>query len=183
MSLGIKYIMKTLLCTVLLLATTLWGQIRVATVTDETTPSSKSVMLALRSKIGSHPKLFTIVDTKDSELSLIVTADCIPQKQKADPVNCFYTSQFAGGTTKTFMGGGIYETATAEEAADDLLAAIAQDAVERWSGMVHANAIENLEACLTLTQSSCKVPDSLVPELKVKIINMSQYFQRGGLKK
>jgi hypothetical protein len=175
--------MKALLCTVLVLATSLWGQIRVATITDETTPSSRSVMLALRSKISSHPKQFTLVDTKDSELSLIVTADCIPQKQKADPFSCFYTSQFAGGTTKTFMGGGIYQAATAEEAADNFLAAIAQDIVERWDGMVRANAIENLEACLTLTQSSCKVPGSLVPQLKVKIINMSQYFQHGGLKK
>jgi len=49
--------------------------------------------------------------------------------------------------------------------------------------MVRANAIENLEACLTLTQSSCKVPDSLVPELKTNVINLSQYFQKGGLKK
>src|ERR1700746_4049841 len=72
---------------------------------------------------------------------------------------------------------------TAEAAADNFLAAIAQDIVERWDGMVRANAIENLEACLMLTQPSCKVPDSLVPELKVKMINMSQYFQHGNLKK
>lgn len=176
--------MKTLLCTVLLLITTsLWGQIKVATITDETTPSSKAVMLALRSKIASHPKQFTLLDAKDSELNLIVTADCMPQKQKTDRFTCFYTSALAGGTTKTFMGGGIYEAATAEEAADNFLAAIAQDIAERWNGIVRANAIENLEACLMLTQSSCKVPDSLVPELKEKIINMSQYFQHGGLKK
>jgi len=124
------------------------GQIRVSTITDETTPSSKAVMLALRCGISSHPKQFTLVDTKDSELSLIVTADCIPQKQKTDPFTCFYTSQFAGGTTKTFMGGGIYEAATSEAAADNFMAAIAQDIVERWDGMVRANAIENLEACL-----------------------------------
>lgn len=56
--------MKTLLCTVLLLATSLRGQISVATITDETTPSSKAVMLALRSKIGSHPKQFTSRDRR-----------------------------------------------------------------------------------------------------------------------
>jgi hypothetical protein len=67
--------------------------------------------------------------------------------------------------------------------ADNFLASVAQDIVERWNGMVRANAVENLEACLMLTQSSCKVPDSLVPELKSKIINMSQYLQHGGLKK
>lgn len=175
--------METLFCTVLLLGTSLWGQIKVATITDETTPSSKAVMLALRSKIASHPKQFTLVDTKDSELSLVVTADCIPQKQKMDPFTCFYTSAYAGGTTKTFMGGGIYEAATADNVADNFLSSVAQDIVERWDGMVRANAVENLEACLMLTQSSCKVPDSLVPELKLKIINMSQYLQHGGLKK
>ncbi len=81
------------------------------------------------------------------------------------------------------MGGGIYEAAKAEVAADNFLAAIAEDFVERWNGMVRANAVENLEACLMLTQSNCKVPDFLVSELKVKIINMSQYLQHGGLKK
>jgi hypothetical protein len=175
--------MKTSLCIVFLLTTSLWGQIKVATITDVTTPSSKAVMLAFRSKISSHPKQFTIVDTKDSELSLIVQADCMPQKQKTDPFTCFYTSEYAGGTTKTFMGGGIYEAATADMVADNFLASVAQDIVERWNGMIRANAVENLEACLMLTQSSCKVPDPLVPELKSKIINMSQYLQHGGLKK
>jgi hypothetical protein len=168
---------------VLLTSSAVWGQIKVATITDETTSSSKAVMAALRSKMASHPKQFTLVDSKDSELSLIVQADCIPQKQKTDPFTCFYTSEYAGGTTKTFMGGGIYEAATADIVADDFLASVAQDIVERWNGMVRANAIENLEACLMLTQSSCKVPDSLVPDLNAKIINMSQYLQKGGLKK
>jgi hypothetical protein len=49
--------------------------------------------------------------------------------------------------------------------------------------MVRANAVENLEACLMLTQSSCKVPDPLESKLKAKIINLSQYLQKGGLKK
>jgi hypothetical protein len=48
---------------------------------------------------------------------------------------------------------------------------------------VRANAIENFEASLLLTQSSCKVPNPLVAELKVKIINLSQYLEHGGLKK
>ena len=39
-----------------------WGQISVATITDETTPSSKAVMFTLRFKIGSHPKQFKLVD-------------------------------------------------------------------------------------------------------------------------
>lgn len=81
------------------------------------------------------------------------------------------------------MGGGIVSGATSDEVADNFLASIAQDVSERWTDMIRANLIESLEACLFLTQSSCKVPDSLVPELKTKIINLSQYLQKGGLKK
>src|SRR5262249_2363042 len=161
-----------------------WSQIiRVATISDETNPSSKVVMNNLRTKFSSHPKQFALVSTGDSELRLLVTADCVPQKQKTDQFVCFYTSEYAGGTTKTFMGGGIYVATTADEMADEFLSSIAQDIVERWNGMVRANAIENLEACLMLTQSSCKVPDSLVRDLHTKVINLSQYFQQGGLKK
>ena len=110
-------------------------------------------------------------------------ADCLPQKKKADPFVCFYTSHYAGGTSKTFMGGGIYAAATSDEVADNFLISIAQDVVERWNEIVRSNAIEGLESCLFLTQSSCKVPETLVPELKTKVINLSQYLQKGGLKK
>lgn len=140
-------------------------------------------MTDLRSKISRLPKLFALVSNEDTEQRLILTADCLPQKQKTDPFVCFYTSHYAGGTSKTFMGGGIYSAATSEEVAVNFLGAIAQDVVERWSEMVRANAIESLESCLFLTQSSCKVPETLAPELKIKIINLSQYLQKGGLKK
>jgi hypothetical protein len=176
--------MKILLCTILLLTMSLWGQIRTATITDESDPASKTVMTALRSRISSHPKQFTLVDSKDLDTAgLVIQADCLTQKQKTDAFVCYYTSHYFGGKLQTFMGGGIYGSTTPDDVADNFLASIAQDIVERWNDMVRANAIENLEACLMLTQSSCKVPDSLVPELKVKIINMSQYFQHGALKK
>jgi hypothetical protein len=84
---------------------------------------------------------------------------------------------------KRFIGGGIYVGATSNEVADNFLVSIAQDIAERWKDMIRANAIENLDACLLLTQSSCKVPEPLESELKTKIINLSQYLQRGGLKK
>jgi hypothetical protein len=117
--------MKPCACVaVLFLATAVWAQVRVATITDENTPSSKAVVTALRSKIASHPKQFTLVDSKDPEVSLLVTLDCIPQKQKTDQFDCFYTTSYAGGTTKSFMGGGIYESPTADVAADNFLAAI-----------------------------------------------------------
>jgi hypothetical protein len=177
---------KTIASTfVLLLASTsVWSQIKVATIIDESTPSSKAVMTDLRSKIGSHPKQFTLVSsTKDSDPGVVITVDCLPQKEKTGAFACYYTSHYVGLTSKIFMGGGIYLAATSDEVADSFLASIAQDVAERWKGMVRANEIESLEACLFLTQSSCKVPESLEPELKTKIINLSQYLQRGGLKK
>ena len=116
-----------------------WSQIKVSTVTDESTPSSKAVMTDLRSKISSHPKQFTLVSSKDSDQGLIVTADCLPQKQKTDSFVCFYTSHYAGGTSKTFMGGGIYAAASSDEVADNFLASIAQDVVERWNEIVRSS--------------------------------------------
>ena len=172
-----------LLLTVVFVSVSAWSQIKVATITNETEPSSKATMSSLRAKVAEHPKQFTLVDTHDPNLSLLVTADCIPRKAKTEEFVCFYTSSYAGGATKTFMGGGIYAGDTADVVADNFLSSIAQDIVERWNGMVRDNAVENLEACLVLTQSSCKVPDSLVTELKMKIINLSQYMQHGGLKK
>lgn len=160
-----------------------WGQIKVSTITDETTPSSKAVMTDLRAKIGSQPKLFTLMSAKDFDNGLVIMADCLPQKQKTDAFACFYTSHYAGLASKTFMGGGIYVGATSDSVAANFLGSIAQDITERWKEMNRANLIESLEACLFLTQSSCKVPDVLEPELKTKVINLSQYFQKGGLKK
>jgi hypothetical protein len=164
-------------------STPAWSQIKVSTITDESTPSSKAVMTDLRSKIGSQPKLFTLMSTKDFDNGLVIMADCLPQKQKADAFACFYTTHYAGAASKTFMGGGIYAGTTSDEVAANFLVSIAQDIAERWKDMNRANAIENLEACLFLTQSSCKVPEPLEPELKTKIVNLSQYLQRGGLKK
>jgi len=48
---------------------------------------------------------------------------------------------------------------------------------------MRANAIEMLESCLFLTQSSCAVPEALVPELHTRVLNLSQYLQKRGLKK
>jgi hypothetical protein len=160
-----------------------WSQIKVLTIADESTLSSKSVMTDLRSKISNQPKLFTLVSAKDFEYGLVIMADCMAQKQKTDAFVCSYTTHYAGAASKTFIGGGIYVGATSNEVADNFLVSIAQDIAERWKDMIRANAIENLDACLLLTQSSCKVPEPLESELKTKIINLSQYLQRGGLKK
>jgi hypothetical protein len=100
-----------------------------------------------------------------------------------DPYSCFYTTHYAGGTSKTFMGGGIYVGKTAGDIADNFVSAVAQDIVERWASTIRNNAVETLESCLFLTQSSCAVPKPLAAELKVKVLNLSQYLQRGALKK
>src|SRR5215472_1089383 len=172
--------MRRIISIVVLLftATAGWSQITISTVTDETTPSSKVVMTALRSKLSSHPAQFTLVSNKDAEQGLVITADCLPQKEKTEPVVCFYTAHYAGGSSKTFMGGGIYSGATSDEVADDFIASIAQDVVERWNGVIRDNATESLESCLFLTQSSCKVPNMLTAELTANVINLSQYLQK-----
>lgn len=158
------------------------SQIKVSVITDDSTESSKAVMTELRSKLASHPKQFVLVTNNDPNSGLIIMEECMPRKPNED-FSCFYTSHYMGLAGKTFMGGGMYITSTSGDMADDLLAAIAEDIVERWNGTVRDNAVESLQACLFLTQSSCKVPDQLESELKSKTINLSQYLQRGGLKK
>jgi len=170
-------------CALLATSAPAWSQIKISTITDETTPSSKAVMADFRQKISSHPKQFALVSNKDSDQSLIVQIDCMPQTQSTAPYVCYYISHYSGGSSKTLMGGGIDIRATASEMADNILVSVAQDITERWKEIVRSNAIESLEACLFLTQSSCKVPGKLTAELKANVINLSQYLQKGGLKK
>jgi len=133
------------LAILLLGSTTVWSQIKVSTISDVTDSAWKAIMMALRSKIVEHPKQFTLVDSKDTELSLLVTSDCILRIQKTESFACFYTTSYAGETTKTFMGGGIYAASTADEVADNFLASAAQNIVERWNQMVRDNAVDHLE--------------------------------------
>lgn len=156
--------------------------IKVSTITNTAEPSSGEVMKLFRQKIGSHEDLFKVVDNSDPSIGLLVTEECM-SRQSTELYVCFYTTHYVGGTAKTFMGGGIYIGKTAADIADNFVTAVAQDIVERWEKITRTNAIEMLEACLFLTQSSCAIPDRLVPELKMKILNLSQYMQKGGLKK
>src|SRR5579872_4111391 len=66
----------------LLLAAPCFGQIKVSTITDETTESSKSVMTALRTKLASHPKAFTLTSNDDAGPALLITADCMARTGK-----------------------------------------------------------------------------------------------------
>jgi hypothetical protein len=157
-----------------------WSQVKIFTVTDQTDPTSNAVMADLRSKLSSYPKLFTLTSGQDA--NLIVHADCLP-RIPTELFVCYYTTHYVGGSSKTFMGGGIYSAATSSIAADNILVAIGQDVAERWKDTIRSNAIESLESCLFLTQSSCKVPAPLTAELKTNVINLSQYLQKGGLKR
>ena len=136
-----------------------------------------------RQRVASHPNLFALVSNQDPSLGLLFTADCMHRETPHDAYVCFYTSHYAGGASKTFMGGGIYTSKSADDLADSLLSSVAQDIAERWNDIMRDNAIEMLESCLFLTQSSCAVPEVLRPELKSKVLNLSQYLQKGGLKK
>lgn len=156
------------------------AQIKIFTVTDETTPASAEVMKSLRQELSAHPKQFQLVGQANPDL--IVQADCIP-RQTTEPYVCFYTANYAGTVSKTMLGGGIYAAKTSANVALNFLSSIAQDIAERWNSTIRSNAIDTLESCLFLTQSSCAVPATLVPELKVKTLNLSQYLQKGGLKK
>jgi hypothetical protein len=68
-----------------------WGQIKVSTIVDASVESSQMVMTDLRSKLAAHPKQFTLVSNKDSEVGLVVMVSCFQRNQKADPFVCFYT--------------------------------------------------------------------------------------------
>lgn len=157
--------------------------IKMSTVTDGSEPASAEMMKLFRQKIGAHPNLFTLLNNDDASVGLLFTADCMPRQTTNESFVCFYTTHYVGGTSKTFMGGGVYVAKTASDVADNFVSSVAQDIVERWNQIRRTNAIEELESCLFLTQSSCAVPEILAPELKTKVLNLSQYMQRGGLKK
>lgn len=186
MGMGVTRMGKNLLivAVLILLPTLSYGAepIRISTITNTGDPSSVEVMKLFRQRIGSHEALFKLVDNSDPSVGLLFTEDCMP-RQTTEPYVCFYTTHYAGGTNKTFMGGGIYSAKTASDIADNFVSSVAQDIVERWDEMLRTNAIEMFESCLFLTQSSCAVPERLQGELKAKILNMSQYMQKGGLKK
>ena len=110
-----------------------------------------------------------------------VVADCY-KEPTSEPYSCFYASSKLHGITQSFLGGAIVVKKTAEEAATALFASILQDVVERWNSTDRRMLIGELETCLALTETSCAVPTPLIPELKVKSINLSQYMRSGGLK-
>jgi hypothetical protein len=155
--------------------------IMVSTVTAGS-PASAEMMKLFRDKVAEHPNLFKLVSNEDLSTGIIFQADCLPRNSK-DAYVCFYTLHYSNGTTKTFMGGGVNAVKTANEMADGFLASVAQDIYESMDHAIHVTAVETLEACLFLTQTDCAIPKVLSSEFKVKTLNLSQYLQRGGVKK
>jgi hypothetical protein len=156
--------------------------VKVYTVTNTSDSTSVEVMKVIRQILGEYGKLFQI-SADGASTDFVFQSDCMTRGSESDAYACFYTLHYAGPGGKTFMGGGIYVAKTADETAHALVSGLAQDIAENANNAMRSNAIEGLEACLFLTQSSCAVPNLLTPELKVKTINLSQYLQRGGLKK
>ncbi len=166
----------------LLLGTTASAQtapVKIRVVYDTTDASSSVVAPLLIQKIAAQPKFFTVVNGDEKNMSII--ADCY-RGSANDPYSCFYTAHKLHGITESFLGGAIVVKKSAEEAATALFASILQDVAERWNSTERRMLIGELETCLALTESSCAVPEPLVPELKAKSINLSQYARSRGLK-
>ena len=165
---------------ILLLVTTASAQtapIKVRILYDMTYTTSSAVAPLLIRKIAAQPTLFTVVNSNERNLSIIV--DChIESVNKS--YSCFYAANKWLGSSQAFLGGAGTVTSSAEDAANDLFASIML-VLERWNSTDRRMLISELENCLALTESSCTVPESLIPELKVKSINLSQYYRTGGL--
>jgi hypothetical protein len=165
---------------ILLFVTTASAQtapIKVRILYDTTYTTSSAVAPLLIRKIAAQPTLFTVVNSSERNLSIMV--DChIESVNKS--YSCFYAANKWLGSSQAFLGGAGIVTSSAEDAATALFASIML-VLERWNSTDRRMLISELENCLALTESSCTVPESLMPELKVKSINLSQYYRIGGL--
>jgi hypothetical protein len=153
--------------------------LKVRIVYDTGDPSSAAVGPLLIQKIAGQPKFFTIATGDDKDLAII--ADCY-RETASDPYSCHYVATKWLASNQAFLGGAVVVKRSAEEAATLIFASLLQDVAERWNSTDRRMLIGELETCLALTESSCAVPESLVPELKTKSINLSQYMRKGGLR-
>lgn len=153
--------------------------IKVSVVYDTTDASSSAVAPLLIQRIAAQPQFFVVVNGDEKDLAVIT--DCYRESPN-DAYSCFYTASKWLASNQAFLGGAIVVKKSAEDAAAALFVSILQDVGERWNRTDRRMLIVELETCLALTESSCAVPEPLIPELKVKSINLSQYARTGGLK-
>jgi hypothetical protein len=154
------------------------AQIKVRILYNTTDATSSAVAPLLIQRIAAQPTLFTVVNSSERNLSIIV--DCYIESAN-NYYSCYYVANKWQGSSQAFLGGLGVVTRSADDAATALFASILV-AVERWNSTDRRMQIGALENCLALTKSSCAVPKSLIPELKVKSINLSRYDRTGGLK-
>jgi hypothetical protein len=152
--------------------------IKVRILYDTTYATSSAVAPLLIQKIAAQPTLFTVVNSNDRNLSIIV--DCHIESVN-NSYSCFYAANKWLRSSQAFLGGAGMVTSSPEDAATALFASILV-VLERWNSTDRRMLISELENCLALAESSCTVPESLIAELKVKSINQSQYDRIGGLK-
>ena len=136
---------------------------------DEAAPVTQALIKKL-----NESKPFEAVTKKDPS-KVVVLISCMPRKQ-TDPFACMYVSQYNGATFKTFLGGGLFFSTSAEAVASNFLGSIAQDIVERWDDTNTDNLRQALESCLLMTDSKCNVPDPLQKEFGAKQLTLGQYL-------
>lgn len=136
---------------------------------DTAAPVAQSLIKQLNAS-----KPFVAVSKNDAN-KVAVLISCMPRKQ-TEPFVCMYVLQFSGATFKTFMGGGLFFSATADEVATNFLGSIAEDVVERFNDTNLDNLRQGLESCLLLTDSKCNVPDPLQKEFDAKELTLGQYL-------
>jgi hypothetical protein len=133
-----------------------------------------AVTNALEQRLNDSKPFKTVLAEDASKATVVV--DCMHRDKAEQPFICMYVSFYNGAAFKTLLGAGEYIGQTAEKVADNLLAAIASDIVERWGEADKLNMTESLEACLFLTDSKCNVPTSLQTQLGEKQLTLGQYL-------
>jgi hypothetical protein len=136
---------------------------------DDAAPIAQSLIKKLTAS-----KPFEVVGKNDTA-EVVVLVTCYAHKQP-DPFLCMYIAHFNGPAFKTFLGGGMYASTSTDTVADNFLASIAQDIVERFDSTSKDNLREALQACLLMTDSKCNVPDPLQKEFDAKQLTLGQYL-------
>jgi hypothetical protein len=113
--------------------------------------------------------------THEDPSKVVVLISCMSRKQ-TEPFVCMYVSHYNGATFKTFLGGGLAFGVHAEDVADNFLASIASDIVERFDNTAKDNLRQSLESCLLMTDSKCNVPDGLQKDLAAQQLTLGQYL-------